>query len=218
MVNKFLWPITPIIIIVASITLGIGTAISGGTFWEELFSFVICIFFGVLGWILIAMFLMQSSALEKITQAILIWIREHENPALAFLGSILILFLSLSIAWGIIIYTASPEESIAFLKASFRFEIAAIVLLIFGILFYLLAKMGKVTRLDNELEKKIMPEFVDQNPQASIKHAFTIFEDRIRNRLDASAGMYGETLIPYFCATAAQFYSITQGQAVSNRN
>ena len=24
--------------------------------------------------------------------------------------------------------------------------------------------------------------------------------------------------IPYFCATAAQFYSITQGQAVSNRN
>lgn len=41
----------------------------------------------------------------------------------------------------------------------------------------------------------ITPELIAQNPQAAIEHAFTLFEDHLRNHLDVSSSIYGESLI-----------------------
>ncbi len=102
----------------------------------------------------------------------------------------IIIFLSLSTffsAFYIVFYTNVDN----FLKAS-----------IF-ILFLILLPSG-ITSLIREdrrresfklLGSQITPTLISQSPQAAIEHAFTLFEDHLRKRLDMGASEYGETLI-----------------------
>ena len=51
------------------------------------------------------------------------------------------------------------------------------------------------TPLSGHQAKLITSELIKQNPQAAIQQIFTLFEDRLRKRIGATPGQYGENLI-----------------------
>jgi len=52
-------------------------------------------------------------------------------------------------------------------------------------------------RDEHRLSKQITPELIMNNPQAAIEHAFTLFEDYLRKRLNAGPDIYGDALINF---------------------
>jgi uncharacterized protein (TIGR02391 family) len=67
----------------------------------------------------------------------------------------------------------------------------ALALILLGILGFTITKVVSNRRVfvvmlkSDLLAKKITPQMVEQNPQAAIEHAFTLFENNLRNRLGA---------------------------------
>ena len=45
------------------------------------------------------------------------------------------------------------------------------------------------------LNEQITPSLLENNPQAAIEHAFTLFEDNLRKRINAGPEVFGENLI-----------------------
>jgi uncharacterized protein (TIGR02391 family) len=65
----------------------------------------------------------------------------------------------------------------------------------------------------------ITPELIAQSPQAAIEHAFTIFEDRLRNRVGADQSLYGESLINLaFGQDGKLSYSVVENENKGVRN
>lgn len=77
--------------------------------------------------------------------------------------------------------------------------IRAIVFIYFGLV--LPSALVSMIREDRKRENsrltnyRITPELIAQNPQAAIEHAFTLFEDHLRQRLAVGPEVYGEGLI-----------------------
>lgn len=69
------------------------------------------------------------------------------------------------------------------------------------------------------LGSRIAPELVIQNPQAAVEHAFTLFEDHLRRRLNAGTNIYGEALINLaYGQDGKLFYGNTEGENKGARN
>lgn len=69
------------------------------------------------------------------------------------------------------------------------------------------------------LGNQITPTLIAQSPQAAIEHAFTLFEDHLRKRLNVGASAYGEALINLaFGKDGKLFYGETTSENRGVRN
>ena len=58
-----------------------------------------------------------------------------------------------------------------------------------------LETVAKISPQSKALIERVSPELVKNNPQAAIEHAFTVFEDYLRQRIGAGPEIYGQNLI-----------------------
>ncbi len=58
-----------------------------------------------------------------------------------------------------------------------------------------LETVAKISPQSKALVERVSPQLIKNNPQAAIEHAFTVFEDYLRQRLGLGAEVYGENLI-----------------------
>jgi len=72
---------------------------------------------------------------------------------------------------------------------------------------------------EGHLVKQITPELIASNPQAAIEHAFTLFEDHLRKRLNVGPEIYGDSLINLaFGQNARLIYSDIENENKGVRN
>jgi len=76
-------------------------------------------------------------------------------------------------------------------------------------------KLRGETRLSNQTT----PELIASKPQAAIEHAFTLFEDHLRKRLNVGSDVYGDVLINMaFGQNAKLIYSDVENENKGVRN
>jgi uncharacterized protein (TIGR02391 family) len=69
------------------------------------------------------------------------------------------------------------------------------------------------------LQKHITPELIETKPQAAIEHAFTLFEDNLRRRINVGPDIYGEELINRaFGKNGTLSYGEVAGEDIGVRN
>jgi uncharacterized protein (TIGR02391 family) len=66
---------------------------------------------------------------------------------------------------------------------------------VFHLAYAISEHIQRTTSLSGQPADLITPELVRQNPQAAVQQVFTLFEDRIRKRIDAGPDLYGQSLI-----------------------
>lgn len=218
-IDKLLWPIAPALILVFAIIGVILSILSEASLSASVFLFVMVVFLGVLAWILAAAFVKQGPVMEGVMDSLLVWIRKYENQAFGLLLAFFLAFVLLSVGWAISIFSETPEETVTFIKSTFGYEIGFLILTICWLLLVVLAKMQNEPRLTEDLGKLISPEFIEQQPQAAIEHAFTFFEHTLRNRVNPDSGLYGESLInEAFGSSGKLAYSAVKNEQQGIRN
>lgn len=195
---KIRWPMV-LFILIALVALGAGvySVARGATILTGIFLCLFILFAGLMlaGALNVLFAPFFSTFVDALLEAVIFYVAKNLKVGLVFVLTV----LSLNIIWGIILllptYEIPAESAIKFIHTGVPTTIFLFFLLVLSMIVLLVARVWVEPPLSKPLAALIPPDLVIKNPQAATEHAFTIFEDHLRQRLEALPETYGETLI-----------------------
>lgn len=192
------WKIALPVIFGFSIFTGIYFMFHTETLWVGLLTFFGAIFFltflyvaGEISIFQIIDFNKQSSFSDDFMMFLISEMRKYPNAFKWPLAIILTLFISLSAILFVYIYYLSPESAINFIKSVIFHEFLLGFLIFSIILLKAISRIRAKLDLSTILAEKVTEESVEKEPQAMVEHAFTVFENQLREKIKADSSLRG---------------------------